>query len=95
MVFDKLFAWRKKKKVVPDIVFGRYSDNNKSVAKVNRWTDGDNLFKQQKYQESLDAFFDYLSDDEQQNIVYERNENEGRLISRRRTLGESVSLPRS
>ena len=79
MVFDKLFAWRKKKKVVPDIVFGRYSDNNKSVAKVNRWTDGDNLFKQQKYQESLDAFFDYLSDDEQQNIVYERNENEGRF----------------
>ena len=49
MVFDKLFRLAKKKKVVPDISFGRYSDNNKSVAKVNRWTEGDNLFKQQKY----------------------------------------------
>lgn len=79
MVFDKLFAWRKKKKIVPDILFGRYSDNNKSVTKVNRWTEGDNLFKQQKYHESLDAFFDYLRDDEQENIVYERNEKEGRF----------------
>ena len=79
MVFDKLFAWRKKKKVVPDIVFGRYSDNNKNVAKVNRWTEGDNLFKQQKYHESFDAFFDYLRDDDLQNIVYERNEKEGRF----------------
>ena len=42
MVFDKLFAWRKKKKIVPDIPFGRYSDNNKKVAKVSRWTEGDN-----------------------------------------------------
>lgn len=77
MVFDKLFIWRKKKKIVPDIPFGRYSDNNKTVAKVNRWTEGDNLFKQQKYHESLDAFFDYLRDDEQQNVIYERNKKEG------------------
>ncbi|MBC7827771.1 MAG: hypothetical protein H7122_08500 [Chitinophagaceae bacterium] len=79
MVFDKLFAWRKKKKIVPGISFGRYSDNNKSIDKVNRWTEGDNLFKQQKFHESLDAFFDYLRDDDQQNIVYERNEKEGRF----------------
>ena len=77
MVLDKLFGWKKKKKVVPDIPFGRYSDNNKHVAKVNRWTDGDSLFKQQKYHESLDAFFDYLRDEDQQNIVYERNQNDG------------------
>lgn len=79
MVFDKLFAWRKKKKIVPAIPFGRYSDNNKTVDKVARWTDGDNLFKQQKYHESLDSFFEYLRDDDQQNIVYERNEKEGRF----------------
>lgn len=77
MVFDKLFAWRKKKKIIPDILFGRYSDNNKDVGKVSRWTDGDNLFKQQKFHESLDAFFDYLRDDEQQNILYKRNEKSG------------------
>lgn len=79
MVFDKLFAWRKKKKSVPEVSFGRYSDNNKTLEKVARWTEGDNLSKQQKYHESLDAFFEYLRDDEQQNVVYERNEKEGRF----------------
>jgi hypothetical protein len=79
MVFDKLFAWRKKKKIVPDVSFGRYSDNNKTVEKVNRWTDGDTLSKQQNYHESLDAFFEYLRDDDQQNVVYERNQKEGRF----------------
>ena len=79
MVFDKLFAWRKKKKIVPDVPFGRYSDNNKTVTKVGRWTEGDNFFKEKKYHESLDAFFDYLRDDDEQNIVYERTENDGRF----------------
>jgi hypothetical protein len=79
MVFDKLFAWRKKKKIVPDVSFGRYSDNNKTVEKVNRWTDGDTLSKQQNYHDSLDAFFEYLRDDDQQNVVYERNQKEGRF----------------
>ncbi|MGZ5190333.1 MAG: hypothetical protein ACXWCZ_04890, partial [Flavisolibacter sp.] len=51
----------------------------KTVTKVGRWTEGDNLFKEKKYHESLDAFFDYLRDDDEQNIVYERNENEGRF----------------
>jgi hypothetical protein len=80
MVFDKFFPWRKKKKVVPGIIFGRYSDNNKSVVKVARWTESDNLFKQQQYVESFDAFFDYLSDDAQQNVVYERTENGGNFL---------------
>src|ERR1700759_5771186 len=61
----------------PDISFGRYSDNNKSVAKVNRWTDADNSFKQKKYPESFDAFFDYLRDDATQNVTYQRNGAEG------------------
>lgn len=81
-MFDKLFGWGKKKPVEtvePSVVFGRYSDNNKPLAKVNRWTDADNLFKEKKYPESLDAFFDYLRDDEAGNVVYERNGAEGRF----------------
>jgi glucose-6-phosphate 1-dehydrogenase len=46
---------------------------------VNRWTDADNLFKEKKYTESFDAFFDYLRDDAVQNVVYERNGAEGRF----------------
>jgi hypothetical protein len=81
-MFDKLFGWGKKKEEVPAdpaIPFGRYSDNNKPLAKVNRWTDADNLFKEKKYPESLDAFFDYMRDDTIQNVVYERNGAEGRF----------------
>ncbi|MGB3008612.1 MAG: hypothetical protein WBC06_19000, partial [Chitinophagaceae bacterium] len=81
-MFDKLFGWGKKKEesgTNPNIPFGRYSDNNKPIAKVNRWTDADNLFKEKKYSESLDAFFDYLRDDSNSNVIYERNGAEGRF----------------
>jgi hypothetical protein len=82
IMLEKLFGWGKKKGDTspdPAIPFGRYSDNNKPVAKVSRWTDADNLFKEKKYPESLDAFFEYLRDDSLQNVVYERNGAEGRF----------------
>ncbi len=79
-MLDRIFGWGKKKEgPQPDIIFGRYSDNNKPAGKVSRWTEADNLFKQKKYPESIDALFDYLRDDEIQNIVYERNGAEGRF----------------
>lgn len=79
MVLDKLFGWGRKKAEDPAIPFGRYSDNNKTVAKVNRWNDADNLFKQQQYADSVDAFFDYLRDEAAQNVVLERDGAEGRF----------------
>jgi len=72
-MFDKLFGRSKKSaEQRPDISFGRYSDNNKSVEKVSRWTDADNLFKEKKYHESIDAFFDYLRDDAADNVILNR-----------------------
>jgi hypothetical protein len=82
IMFDKIFGRGKKKTEPvqePDISFGRYSDNNKPLAKINRWTDADSFFKQKKYPESLDAFFDYLRDDIVENVVYERNGREGKF----------------
>jgi hypothetical protein len=76
-MFDKLFGRGKKKPENPDIPFGRYSDNNKTVEKVRRWTDADNLFKQQSYYESIDAFFDYLADDKEKNVILQRNNENG------------------
>ena len=73
MVFDKLFGWVRKKEEDPVIPFGRYSDNNKSVQKVQRWTEAEELFKEKEYIKSIEAFFDYLSDDEQLNVVVNRN----------------------
>lgn len=81
-MLDKIFGRGRKKEAAapdPDIPFGRYSDNNKPVAKVNRWTDADNLFREKKYTDSLDAFFEYLRDDSINNVVYERNGAEGRF----------------
>jgi hypothetical protein len=74
MVFDKLFGWVRKKEEDPPIPLGRYSDNNKSVQKVQRWTDADELFKEKEFLRSIEAFFDYLCDDEQQNVEVE-NQN--------------------
>jgi hypothetical protein len=76
-MFDKLFGRGKKKPENPDISFGRYSDNNKTVEKVRRWTDADNLFKQQAYFDSIQAFFDYLADDKQGNVLLQRNSDHG------------------
>lgn len=78
-MFDKLFGWGKKKMEEPAIPLGRYSDNNKTVEKVNRWNESDNLFKQQQYPESIEAFFDYLRDEAEQNVVLERNGAGGRF----------------
>ncbi len=76
-MLDKLFGWKKKKEspeaVVPSVLFGRYSDNNKTVQKTKRWTDADNLFKESRYHESITAFFDYLRDDAVQNVLTQNN----------------------
>lgn len=77
-MLGKLFGWAKKKKETdPDIIFGRYSDNNKTVSKIARWTEAEKLFRENKKQECLDAFFDYLLDDSQQNVIHERNGQDG------------------
>ena len=63
-MLDKIFSWSKKKpdeEAQPEITFGRYSDNNKSVAKVEKWNAADSLFKEKKYYESIGAFFDQLN----------------------------------
>lgn len=73
-MLDRLIGWLKKKaEKRPSIVFGRYSDNNKTIAQVTRWTAADTLFREKKYQQSIDAFFDYLRDDSVKNVEMERS----------------------
>src|SRR4030095_16200177 len=77
-MLEKFFGRSKKKtEAEPAIFFGRYSDNNKTIEKVRRWTDADNLFKQQSYYDSIDAFFDYLADDKQGNVILKRTNDSG------------------
>jgi hypothetical protein len=77
MVLDKIFGWIRKKEEEPQISFGRYSDNNKSVRQVEKWAEADNLFKQNQYSDSINAFFEYLCDEEQQNV--ERETIDGKM----------------
>src|SRR5687767_3928621 len=79
-MLDKIF--KRSKKAEPDItspgiLFGRYSDNNKPVAKVEKWNEADALFKAKKYYESIEVFFDYLRDDELENVTLETNSKGG------------------
>ncbi len=75
-MLDKLFSWGKKKEnSEPSIRFGRYSDNNKSLEKTNKWGEADKLFKEKNYAQSIDAFFDYLRDDTADNVSLKRDGN--------------------
>ena len=81
-MLDKIFSWSKKKteeEAEPGIRFGRYSDNNKSVEKVERWNDAESLFKEKKYYKSIAAFFDYLRDEEVDNVMHEQDGSKGRF----------------
>lgn len=72
-MLEKLFSWPKKKEEEapggqPAIRFGRYSDNNKPVAKVEKWNEAERLFKEKQYTNSILAFFDYLHDEGEDNV---------------------------
>lgn len=72
-MLDKIFRWGKRQsEIAPFINFGRYSDNSKPQEKTDNWNDAENFFKEKKYNESLAAFFDYLRDDDINNVVYQR-----------------------
>lgn len=79
-MLEKIFSWSRKKpeeEAEPGLQFGRYSDNNKTVAKVEKWNEAENLFKEKKYHESIAAFFDYLKDDEMDNVIHIQEGNKG------------------
>jgi hypothetical protein len=78
---DKLFNFGKDNesdsKVSPtqSIKMGRYSDNNKTVAKTKKWYEAEDLFKEKKFNESIECFFDYLRDDIEDNVRLHKQED--------------------
>ena len=58
-MLEKIFSRTKTKneEAEPEIHFGRYSDNNKPLAKVEKWNEAETLFKEKKYLESIAVFF--------------------------------------
>jgi hypothetical protein len=59
----------------PEIWLGRYSDNNKTLNKENRWAAAEKHFSEKNYSACFEAFFDYLKDDETDNLSLESSDN--------------------
>jgi hypothetical protein len=82
-MLDKIFGRSKKKTDEPRevsdplIFFGRYSDNNKSVEKIEKWNEAEALFKEKNYFGSISAFFEYLKDDNVGNVRHTSNGKTG------------------
>jgi len=75
VMFEKLFKRLLKKEVTqPVIFFGRYSDNNKTIEKVRKWSDAENFFREKNYRACVDVFFEYLKDDNIKNIQIEKRQ---------------------
>jgi len=70
MIWDKLFAWTNKEDE-PDIRFGRFSDAYKTDNQYASWDRAVEAFDAQQYLESYQAFFDYLRDENEDNVHYE------------------------
>lgn len=82
-MLEKIFGKPKKKpeeEAEPSVYFGRYSDNNKAVAKIDKWNEAEALFKAKKYYKSIAAFFDYLKDDETENVQHVQEGNKGTFL---------------
>lgn len=62
------------------IQLGHYSDNNKPPHKSDKWDASVELFKKQSFLEGIDTFFEYLKDDEINNVTLTRD-NDKRQFS--------------
>ena len=49
------------------------------MEKVERWNDAESLFKEKKYYKSIAAIFDYLRDEEVDNVMHEQDGSKGRF----------------
>ena len=70
-MLDRFFGLKnRRREVQPDVFFGRYSDNNKTVEKTKQWNLAEELFKKKKYLESIESFFIYLRDEKVNNTLF-------------------------
>jgi hypothetical protein len=58
---------------VRHIRFGRYSDNNKTLKKTQCWYKAEDLYKEKKYNEAFAELFQYLRDDDEDNVHFYQN----------------------
>lgn len=75
--FTKLFSSRDEKVTQPNIRFGRYTDVYKEESKYDCWDQAVAHFEDENYLASYRQFFEYLSDENEQNVQVQ--EQDGQL----------------
>lgn len=67
-ILDRIFGAKEKTVTQPDIRFGRYSDSYKVGANYDAWDTALEKFEEAQYLDSYRAFFNYLRDEEEDNV---------------------------
>ncbi len=69
-IFDRFFGSTKQEAQQPDITFGRYSDTYKEEDNYDAWNAALTHFEQAEYIQSYHKFFEYLRDEQEDNVRY-------------------------
>ena len=73
-LFDRLFGNGSEELAKPKIKFGRYSDSYKSPDSYQAWDAALEKFEAKEYLDSYRAFFDYLRDENEDNVILRETE---------------------
>ncbi len=71
--FARIFGSGSKQQDQPDILFGRFSDSYKQPSKYDAWDRAVQRFEDQEYMASFEDFFDFLQDEQEENVWLERD----------------------
>lgn len=78
-LFNKLFSGSRKTKFKfsdePAIFFGRYTDRNKTKLQYDYWDKALSLYKDKKYLDAYEHFFNYLEDKTIKNVSFHQENN--------------------
>ncbi len=72
---DRLFGSKEEAVQQPDIRFGRYSDSYKGTSNYDAWDEALEKFEAEQYVDCYKAFFNYLRDEEEDNVRWWGEEN--------------------
>ncbi|MDH3648893.1 MAG: hypothetical protein OEQ53_04375, partial [Saprospiraceae bacterium] len=71
----RIFGSRSNTIQQPSVLFGRYSDSYKETTKYDAWDQAIKKYEEKSYLESFRYFFDYLRDDDEDNVVVEEKDD--------------------
>ncbi len=67
-LLDRLFGSGVEEKQQPKISFGRYTDSYKPPSRYDAWDEAQELFENEQFLESYKRFFQYLRDEDEDNV---------------------------